>query len=160
MSRTIAKARREVSWTAPSGLKVIQRYAKPTGFRVRTLAGRVSFQEPGDVKARPDPRKAASSSAPNVVHSFDAAHLVAVVNNFDAPLAAIHDSLGSHANHVGQLAQVCRDTFAEQYAVDHLARLDADRRDQHPDLAEDFPLLPPRGSLDVSACRESGYLFS
>jgi DNA-directed RNA polymerase len=94
-----------------------------------------------------------------VVHSFDASHLVAVVNAFGRrEITTVHDAVGSHANHVGELSQIARDAFADIYREDWLAALHAAWEEQHRDL--ELPLLPPRGALDLEQARGAVFLMS
>jgi DNA-directed RNA polymerase len=159
-ARIIAEPGNSVTWTTPSGCVVTQGYAKPALVRTNTLLGKLTFIEPGKPAERPNVAKAINSAPANYVHSLDAALLMRIVNQWDQPLTVVHDAIGTHAGAVGRLAQLARDSFADQYRLDWLERFHEEQARRHPQLAKDLPARPPRGALDVEACRDAVFMFS
>jgi DNA-directed RNA polymerase len=159
IGKLIAREGRAVKWTAPSGLQIHQQYVRTAAVRVQTLAGKLQFRVNKPDKA--DIRQTANATAPNVVHSLDASHLTAMVLAMgDAALQVVHDSAGTYATDVGRLAQVARDTFAEQYSNPVLQDWHEQQVQQHPDLASEFPPLPELGGWNPDAVRDSTYFFA
>lgn len=156
-----------LDWSTPVGMRIRMAYYKLGTFQVHLSVMRnckitTSF---GDEKKKKDidRRKHKLSSAPNVTHSFDAAHLMSVVTHPSIPrdhtpawINTIHDSFGTLPNHVSRMRDILRETFAEQYSTDWLEVLYADWSEQ---LGE-IPRPPERGNLDVNEIRKSDFVFS
>ena len=109
-------------WTAPSGFPVVQTYRKKRTTRLDIKANGRSERVRVDIKLETpeiSPKDHKTGSAPNVVHSFDAAHMVATVRaclkEGIRDFAMVHDSFGCHAAHVEALHQHTRETFAAMY---------------------------------------------
>lgn len=152
-------------WTTPAGLPVLQTYRNHkkgevvTYHKTKRLRLNLTLEAPGI-----DGKRQANAISPNVIHSFDAAHLMATANRcrqqgiFD--LAVVHDSFGVHACRAFDLSTILRETFVEQYSVDRLAMLRDELASQLPaGLADQLPPLPARGDLDINVVRQSQYLF-
>ena len=161
----VAKAKAEagevMGWTAPSGFRVEQAYWRMNRKRVQTLlgGGRWAIQAINEDKGL-DRRKQYLAAAPNVIHSFDAAHLTATVNQcYDRGLRAfsvIHDSFGVHGSDVKTLQHALRETFVHIYSQNWLRRLQADF-----DTGEcDLPAVPGRGTFDIGEVFAAEYFFS
>lgn len=160
-------AEREIPliWTTPSGFTVRQAYVKSNTKRVDTLLGekRILFRTSvPDEKGGLDRRKQKSSAAPNVVHSYDAAHLaltcVALKREGVRDMAFVHDSFGVTAGHADKLSFHTRNEFVRMYEG---ASLDQWRQSimEHAGVT-DVPALPPIGTLDVRAVMDSEFFFS
>lgn len=100
--------------------------------------------------------KMQAGSAPNFVHSLDAAHLVSTVNAMSDEghdMVTIHDSFGCHAANVDTMHRVIRRTFVDMYEtfdpLQSIVELNGI------DLA-----LPERGRLDLSQVLKSEFFFS
>jgi len=114
-----------------------------------------------------DGKAAANSIAPHFNHSMDAAHLMMVANacadHGIQSLAVIHDSFGTHAANTDKLGAILRRTFVELYEGDPLGRLrDAvlEQLKDQPELADQLPALPAKGSFDLSQVLGSTYMFA
>ena len=64
--------------------------------------------------------KEASGLPPNFVHSIDACHMRAFVENFSQEASSkciwsVHDAFGSHPNHIDQLSEIVVRTFFETH---------------------------------------------
>lgn len=176
------KADLPIWWTTPVGLPVLQRYPKVKarsvevtfrGKRMQLLVagegGAPSLLEflEDNKGAWNDARQASSAIAPNFIHSLDAAHLMLVANacadrGIDS-MAVIHDSFGTHAARIDELALILRETFIELYQSDPLAAFREEVLDQlqhYSKLAEKLPPLPCQGDLDLTAIRAAGYMFA
>lgn len=168
-SKVLSKANLPMRWTTPLGLPVMQAYREETGKVVEAFVGGQRVQltlVKGTEKI--DARRQATGIAPNFVHSMDGAHLMRTAllckENGVSSLAVIHDSFGTHAADTETLHAVIREAFVQQYRenrleqfrdeiVSHLEMVD-------PGLVAELPPLPPVGTLDLEAVRESDYLFA
>lgn len=155
-----------VWWTTPQGLPVLQAYRTVHAKRVEVHFGGKRLQLTTAVDGEDIDRRAqANGIAPNFVHSLDAAHLMAVVNEAAdrgiSHVAVIHDSFGTHAANAGALAEILRDTFVDQYTENRLEIFRDELAAQlPPELAERLPPLPAVGTLDIEQLRESAYMFA
>jgi DNA-directed RNA polymerase len=125
VAKKLCEENKPVVWTTPIGLVCKQEYRKPSQRRVTTLVGRTKVLEPnptGELRKS----KQFNSIAPNIVHSFDAAHLMMTVNaaaDCGISVGTVHDSYGTHACDVDTLGSILRDMFIEIYSQDQLANL-------------------------------------
>jgi DNA-directed RNA polymerase len=155
-----------ITWVSPSGFLSVQHYVQSETVKVYTLWGkqkiRVSYYKDTDVA---DGSKASAGISPNVVHSFDAAHLINSVcaakdqgvNDF----AMVHDSYGCHAGHMSILSDVLRQEFVKIYSGNVLEDLAAQLKAQLPEEQQaEFPAVPPMGNLDLSGVLKSSYFFA
>nr|WP_316628324.1 DNA-directed RNA polymerase [uncultured Brevundimonas sp.] len=163
-ARVMTKAGKPIWWTTPAGLPVLQDYPNTRRDMIRVYHQNKEMRliVHADDKGI-DGRRQANAIAPNVIHSFDAAHLMDVANRCHAQaidLAVVHDSFGCLASRAYEMRGILRDSFADQYSVDRLAEL---RDELLAQLPEEFhgqlPPLPPFGDLDIEAIRRSEYLF-
>lgn len=149
-----------ISWETPTGTVVRMCYTDPGVTRVMTPFGYISIlkeYKPGaPVKLKS--HKQMNGIAPNIIHSFDAAHLASVINAFKGDVAAVHDSYGTHACDVDDLLEVTKQQFINIYSVDWFARLSASFI-LHSDRLS-MPPAPAPGRLDVSTVLESDYFFA
>jgi DNA-directed RNA polymerase len=99
-----------------------------------------------------DRRKQLLGAAPNIVHSFDAAHLTMIVEASPFTVTTVHDSFGCHAGNMNDLFRITREQFIKFYETDPLAQLLAQRNA--------VELYPPRGSLDITEVLKSDFAFA
>ncbi|KVO83293.1 hypothetical protein WL21_09685 [Burkholderia ubonensis] len=148
-------------WDTPSGFTGKQAYYKTAEKRIDTLHGKVMlrYEEP---VAGFKPGKQKLGAAPNVVHSFDAAHLALVCVEMKhrgvRDLAFVHDSFGCHAENSDVLLEVTKQQFVALYSGDTLEqwRQSVIAHSGCPDVPE----VPPLGRLDVERVLESEFFFS
>lgn len=146
------------TWTTPDGLVVVQKYKVQKSKRLDILVngGRVQsmFSLPVD---RVDTRKMASSIAPNVIHSLDAAHIrmvaTAAAEEQMHSLAMIHDSFGCHAADAGRFFQIIREQFVLLYSNDVAEALNQE-------LSGGEQQLPLMGRLDLIGVLDTDYSFA
>jgi DNA-directed RNA polymerase len=156
-----------VTWTAPTGFLARQEYTEVHGkvLDVTILGERRQVRIQVDTTTV-DRRAQAQGIAPNFVHSLDAAHLATTVSRckeagIDA-FAMIHDSYGTHAGNAGQLRDILRECFVDQYRGNVL---DCFRGEMvglmhDPAAAEKVPPTPEMGSLDLEQVTRSEYFFA
>lgn len=154
----LAENDKGISWVTPLGMRVTQCYRQLSGKRVRTLLGNVQFNtsEGGEVAKR----KQMLSVAPNIIHSFDAAHMMASVlkaKNLGFSFSVIHDSFGVHAGDMEAFSRVVRETFAEMYRKDYFWALKNDFQKQG---AKYLTEPPERGDLDINQVVDAEYFFA
>lgn len=161
VSNALAKAGLPFDWTTPSGSRVRQAYYQMTTRQVQTLVGRVTLasEVPGGML---NPKKQSLGSAPNYVHSFDAAAAALTVlachEDGVRSFALIHDSFGTHARNTTTLANILREQFAKIYRTDWLQRTYQEVREYAPHVA--IPVPPKGGDLDIGLVLESEFFFS
>jgi len=68
-------------------------------------------------------QKQLSSTAPNVTHSLDAAHLTMVIHNSPFSVTTVHDSFGCHAGNMADLFYIVREQFFELYRENPLVSI-------------------------------------
>jgi DNA-directed RNA polymerase len=157
----LSRAGLPFDWTTPTGSKVREGYYTGTEERVEALAGRVSLRNENR-QAGLNTRKQALGSAPNYIHSFDAAHLSLTVNEAKRQgieaFAMIHDSYGTHACNTTKLGLILRQKFVDIYRTDWLAKLKEEIAGYAPYVKIDDP--PPRGDFDITQVNDAPYFFS
>jgi DNA-directed RNA polymerase len=165
VAQNLAEREIPLIWTTPSGFTVRQAYVKSDLKRVDTMLGTklVRFQTAvPDEKGGLDRRKQKSSAAPNVVHSYDAAHLaltcVAMKREGVRDMAFVHDSFGTTAGQTDKLSFHIRNEFVKMYDGDALNQW-RESVMQHAGVT-DIPALPPLGTLDVKSVMDSEFFFS
>jgi DNA-directed RNA polymerase len=161
VARNLADAGLPFDWTTPTGSRCRQAYWKQARTEVRTIAGRVTLQQDVVGSTLP-PRKQALGASPNVIHSFDAAHLaLTVIAGRDEGIdswAMIHDSFGTHAADTTRLSRVLREQFVEMYRRDWLAEIAAEIAQKHAHVR--IPDPPKRGSFNIEEVLEAPFFFS
>lgn len=157
----LGKAGLPLRWETPSGSACEQAYRSTTSTQLRTLCGSLSFLEQ-DAKSTLRPAKQALASAPNIIHSFDAAHLamtvVAAADRGVSHFAVIHDSFATHAANTQVLVSCLREQFVDIYQTDWLTRLYQGFKAYAPNVAIDLP--PARGGFDIQEVLNSDFFFS
>jgi DNA-directed RNA polymerase len=149
-------------WITPAGMEVTQSYYKLSERRVDTLEGRFTFWEE-DADLGLDKRKQGLASAPNVIHSFDAAMLALTVIAAHGRMgiqafAFVHDSYGTHAADCPTLATILRNVAVDIYSRDQLAAFEEYVHAYAPGI--ELPARPPLGTFDVSEVRRAEYFFA
>lgn len=127
VSEALAEAELSFGWKTPTGNTIQQGYWDITGKRVPTLSGSFQLQiETPETGLRK--QKQILAAAPNVIHSFDAAHLCRTVNACVeagvVDFAMIHDSFGTHAADTPMLGYVLRQEFARIYRTNWLQEIE------------------------------------
>ena len=163
--------RNQLAWTTPSGFPVVYKaYLQHERKQRGTIKGiqgnkdgRVMHVIKVDVLNKetgervPCRRSFASGISPNVVHSYDAAHMANTIVSFNGSFGAVHDSFSTHANEVDFLQEVTKLTFIAQYDVDNFFNI---IQDTLMDNKDTFTFNQPElGNLVLSEVMESKYFF-
>lgn len=150
----LSNCRKEyLSWVTPVGFPVMQTYPKSLTKRTKLSYAGKSFNVLVEAWEEATIAEASqrAATAPNFVHSLDAAHLQLVINNAEFHLAAIHDSVGASAGHMGDLYGLIREAFVSLY-----------RQNPLEDFLEQvgYDKEVKKGNLNIERVLESKYLFS
>ena len=163
-SRILAKENLPIVWTTLDGFPVMQNYPDTRSNRVKTRLGEnlvyLTLRE--ELKNKLDKKRQSNGISPNWVHANDGCHLRMTVNlaahNGVTHFAMIHDSFGCHAADVELLGACLRETFVDLYVEnDPLANFRAEGQTL---TKTELPELPTKGSLDVTAVRNSEFFFA
>ena len=150
-----ANAKNEfLGWSVPiTNFPVLQAYEEPTKVQVNAnfQGQRIQLTVQKYEDMRLSKKDQLSGAAPNVVHSFDAAHLTLVVNACDFPVTMIHDSFGCHIGNMDKMFDIVRQQFIEFYVHDPLKQL--------LEQLESMDLMPNRGTLDLYDVMLSDFAF-
>src|SRR5262249_720395 len=129
---------------------------KPNKKRIRI--GGARHYLPDGASTKMDRKKLMDASAPNLVHSMDAAHLARVVNSaeeYDIEVLTVHDSFSCLAPQAQRLNQIIRFELAELYwsydPVGTVGRFN---------VKGDILPLPPRGDFDPMEVQDAEYCFA
>ncbi len=163
-ARELAKENLPIVWTTTDGLPVMQSYPDMAKRRLKTKFGDklvyLTIQEANANKL--DRRRQGAGVSPNVVHSWDSAHLRMTVNlaadNGVTHFGMIHDSFSCHASDIEMLGACTREAFVWIYEDEGpLQRL---KEECEAMLGRELPALPPRGDLDIRDVLHSEFFFS
>jgi len=162
ISKKIADEGHHLRWISPSGFDCLQYYPEYRSRRIKTeLYGntiRMMCTEEQDGKV--ESPKVRQSTPPNVIHSFDAAHLHLTLKKARelglTQVNCVHDSYGAVASQAPLLNKILREAFVEMYTEDVLG----DWHDQMKSFGvSDLPDPPAYGDLDVSIVKHSDFFF-
>jgi DNA-directed RNA polymerase len=160
----LAKQGRPISWVTPTGMRVTQSYRSMRDSQIRTLIGRIHFQEVDETQPIAQ-RKQCLSIAPNIIHSFDAAHMMLSVLRMDTAsdnrtsFSVVHDSFGCHAADMPEFISAIRFSFAEIYLQDWFQVFLEDFLGQAgPDTR--FTQVPEKGDLDITQVLQAEFFFA
>jgi hypothetical protein len=149
-----------LEWHSPTGFPVSNRYQKPKVKTVHLLRDgiKVRYRVANGCLSGIQRRKAKNASAPNFVHSLDAAHLIRVVNTAardGIAVATVHDSFSGLAPHARRLNEIIRDELASLYwpnnPLEDLHSRNIGNRDMP---------LPQCGHLKAEQVKSSRYAWS
>jgi len=165
VAKAVGKVQQPLRWTTPSGMLCYYapRKMKSKSYNIihnrKQTAYRV-LQATQEI----DGKKLTSSIAPNIIHSFDASHLVLTTNACKAKgiedFAFVHDSFGTHPDDAQLLLDLTKDSFIEMYSEKQLTRLENEFILNYPDAE-----IPPvssfvtYGTYDVNQVKKSDYFF-
>ncbi len=143
-----------LAWKTPvTNFPVVQAYREPISKRTKLRYADQEIKIVVEAWEEAVLNKAGSKTgaAPNIVHSFDAAHLALTVHNASYPISVIHDSFGCHAGNMIKLFPDVRQTFVNFYTTDPLTQLLTQ--------FDSLDLMPRRGNLNVIEILGSQYAF-
>jgi DNA-directed RNA polymerase len=150
-------------WTVPSGFTVHQLYPKTESEVVNTYFEKKKlnityFRE----TARINKYKQLLAVSPNFIHSYDASHLVATVNNASRldgieDIFTVHDSYSTHATNMTKLNYRLRKELVDLYKECPLQRLLEECRTRTQKI---LPDVPKKGNFDINEVMLSEISFS
>tara|TARA_R110001606_G_scaffold199387_1_gene347060 strand:- start:1982 stop:4147 length:2166 start_codon:yes stop_codon:yes gene_type:complete len=146
---------KRLAWTVPfTGMPVLQQYRKYREVRQSIHMQGVRYQITLRLAEEQylDTAKQKTAASPNIIHSFDAAHLAMTVTSCDFVTATVHDSFGCLPGDMEELFITVRETFSDFYTADPLKQLLTE--------LDAMDLMPERGSLDVNDIIKSDYAFA
>lgn len=159
-ARSIVKHGDFPRWTSPIGMPVVQdgrKYRIGSRERIQTTLGEIRIRKHDAPVNR---SKSVNGFAPNVIHSYDASHLMAtalVCGDKGMDFAGVHDSYWQHADHCTYAQEVIREQFVLMIEQDLLSELESELRLRFPNAA--IPNRPAYGSLDIENVKQSQYFF-
>jgi DNA-directed RNA polymerase len=161
---TLAKQNMPRTLLSASGFPLVNAYqpvcAKPV--EVYLDGKRHEFTVATGYGAKFDKGQAITAAAANVTHACDAALLALILNACrDAGITdvvAIHDSIGVHGRHAGQVRKIIREQFRRMYESRDVLKEIRDNAAR--DLGSDAKLPPPfdKGNLDLTRLTDCEYL--
>lgn len=167
VARVAASVNQGLTWETPSGFIAHQSYLDTKLRRIRTKS-RGEFIKMRDYLDgnKIDSARQSLAISPNFVHSMDAASMMLTIRDAQSlgvsQFAMIHDSYGTAAADVEALASALRSAFVTMYdSHDVLAEFLAGVSARLPEKVRPYlPPIPPRGTLDIHAVKNSAYFFA
>ena len=144
-----------LGWTVPvTGMPVLQQYRKCKSKRVDVDIAdtRYSLSVRFTEEKYLDKSKQKTAASPNIIHSFDAAHLIMTVTACEFPTVTVHDSFGCLPGDMADLFEIVRHEFVRFYDSNPLVQLLEEQS------ATD--LFPNQGDLDIMDVIESDFAFA
>jgi DNA-directed RNA polymerase len=165
VARLYNKHGKVMEWRTPTGFLVHHYYPEWKSRQVKCyiegkeVKPRVREEQHGTVSKT----EVTNGISANYVHSFDAAHLAAVIlrlrDSGCKATWAIHDSIGVPPSAAATLYRVVREEFIRLY--DGSTPLNRLAKQAAHDLPwEDIPPVPDMGDLDLNDILEARYFFS
>jgi hypothetical protein len=175
MTKLMTSLNLPIVWFTPVGTEITQSYMLSKTEKVSlTHFGKTRtavFREWTGIKNK---IKQVLAIIPNIIHSLDASHLVAVINtakdNNISSIVSVHDCFGTHPNKMAQLSNIVRSEFVKLYSQSNFLHKYHDRiiqtiTDNNFEIIELkgkkyvvdsnktkflIPQLPPEGELDIN----------
>lgn len=160
VARQVSGDGHSLQWTSPLGFPVLQCYIKEEMQVVNTCLHSVAFYIEGKEKKINSAQQVRGIVA-NYIHSLDASHLAYVILELKDrkinSIQAVHDSIGVHACHVGELHEIIRKKFITMHDQDLLGSFIREVQ-----TSTGIKLEPPplRGKLNLDSVMKSRFFFS
>ena len=141
------RGKTQFKWATADGFIANTKYEYIEDNRIRAGVFNALMRKQANI----DEVKTVGALTPNFIHSLDATHMRLVINEAKWPIAAIHDSIGSHANTFYDTAKIIRDKFVELHKHNNIQS-----------LYENMQVRAPKfsGEYKIDDALESTYLFS
>lgn len=167
VAKYAARTEVPIYWTTPDGFPVQQAYPQMAERRIETrFHGKILRPVINEALDKLDRNRQRNGIAPNWVHSMDGCALrmflrIAKANGVSS-FALVHDSYGAPAADIQTVAWALREAFFKLYDGHNVMQDFADEVLPllPPDALKDVPTVPPTGTLDLGAVRESLYFFA
>lgn len=168
MAKYTSRTEEPIYWTTPDGFPVQQAYPQMGAERrIETrFHGKIVKMRVNEATDKLDRNRQRNGIAPNWVHSMDGCALrmflrVAKANGVSS-FALVHDSYGAPAGDIPVVAWALREAFFKLYDGHNVLQDFADEvlPKLPPAVLKEVPAVPPTGTLDLGAVRESLYFFA
>jgi len=117
VANAIDRGATSLQWITPSGFTVNQKLMKPTVQTIELqLMGRVQIKVATEDGDKVDRNHHKNATAPNLIHSLDAALIHLSALKFDSPISLIHDSVLCRATDMSVLSDIVRETYMHLFA--------------------------------------------
>ena len=148
-----------ITWTTPTGFKVVQSYRKYKKINVESVFQNLSVTiQANELGDKIDPKGQGNAVTANFIHSLDACIVHQVANSVDFDLATIHDCFVTHASHARKINSLVRLMYTKTFTIDLLTEFRMEQINNNPKA--ELPSVPELGDLDVSAVSRMKYLLS
>lgn len=154
-AQLLAKDNVGMAWETPVHSVISMAYMHPKMTQVDTGFGRVVVTNGPTVRLNKN--RQVKGVTPNIIHSFDAAHMIMVLTSFNGMVSVVHDSYGTHACDVDDLLMVTKQRFVDMYSENWLEKLRAHLTFL---TGVHLPAPPARGTLDITQVLKSDYFFA
>ena len=147
-------------WTSPIGMPVVQPYKNYGKCTIKTCLQRVTLAYRKE-NVKVSPSRQVLGLAPNIVHSWDGAHMFQTgsrCHDEDIAFGAVHDSYWSHANKMDRLGVILREEFVDLHKHSLLDSLWDEWSNLYQGL--DIPHPPDQGNLVIDDVLSSTYFFA
>ena len=167
LASVMSKKNLPIQWVTPFSAHILMAYNEYETKQLNTHLNGVRIQcKAAKFINKINSIKQQNGISPNIIHSFDAAHLMATVEATAAhgvtDFAVIHDSFACHACHMDTLNFNLRDTFIKQYSENLLLGI-LDCQKEHltdEEYADLLATMPKDGTLNLNDLRQSAYFCS
>ena len=156
-----AAAHHELSWTTPSGMKVVQVKNEPVTVTLKTAfmgkRGEVTLKvrDSEDVA----PNKHGTCTMPNYVHSMDASVLHMAFAKFDKPFTLVHDSVLTTASDMDAAIAAYKAAYIKHFDTDKYFNELVNMLGDYMSESKPVP-APTQGELDVKQVLVSKYFLA
>lgn len=148
-----------ISWTTPTGYRVVQIYDKCEMIRVQAHIGqKIALKVHNhDKPIGPDKMRHRNAFPPNFIHSVDGSHMGLTTIDIEEKCGKgtfmhfIHDDFGVLPKHAAQLAKSIRQCFVDMHSNYDLENI----REEYPFLTDP----PDKGNLDINCVLTSINFF-
>lgn len=127
ITKVMIKFNIPVSWATPSGLIITQHYRESEIKKISlsVLGKSKTIVMRNWIENSLDKRKQVNAIIPNIIHSFDASHLIEIINSVSLKslyILPIHDCYGTHPNDMDKVAYEVRLQFIKIYSQENFLR--------------------------------------
>lgn len=154
-----AEAGQPLRWVTPIGHLVRHEYVEGHVQHIHTASQKLTLWSAAD-DADIDIRRQVLGIVPNLVHSFDASHMMMTAlrmkNDGFNDFVSVHDSFGTNANAVDSMRHHLLEAFIEIYQTDWLSHF---HKGWQLELGIELPEPPDKGDLNIEDIRYSTYAF-
>ena len=151
-----------VKWETPLGLEIEQVEYKSNRVKVSIGGGfgrKVSFKIFTDER---DEQKHIQGFSPNYIHSLDATHLMMTINELKkegiSDIVTVHDSFATHANDVGMMSKILRESFITLHESEILEAFRSYVKKEFNFEGKEIPYVD-KESFNLKKIVESEYFF-